>query len=226
MDTIKILPSIASADQLCLWSEMKKIDGTGLLHIDIEDGNYIPNITFGMKTVRAICRSGGFEYDAHLLVADPGRYIDELNDCGVSRVAFHIDAVPYPLDLLHRIRACGMKAGVALNLKQPVRDILLLTSCLDYVIIMTSEPDGKGCLFYPPVMEKVKEARALLSETVEVWADGGVSEEYLEKLGAIGIDAAVLGRAVWGAADPAKQVKRWSKIRKGGGNDAEKICGV
>lgn len=216
MDTIKILPSIASADQLCLRDEMKKIRGTGLLHIDLEDGNYIPNITFGMKTVRSVCEPGGFEYDVHLLVTDPGRYLDELNQCSVSRIAFHIDAVSYPLELLSRIRKHGMKAGVALNFKQSVREILPFAPHLDYVIIMTSEPDGNGCLFYPPMLEKVKEAREALPKSVEVWADGGVSEEHLEELGAIGADAVVMGRAVWGAADPAAEIKRWSKIRKGG----------
>lgn len=216
MGTIKILPSIASANQLCIGDEMKKIEGTGRLHIDVEDGNYIPNITFGMKTVRSICKSGSFEYDIHLLVTDPGAYIDELGRCGISWAAFHLDAVQYPLEVLDRIRKYGMKAGIALDFKHPVRDILLFVPYLDYVIVMTSEPDGNGCLFYPPILDKVREARRLLPETVEVWVDGGVREEYLEELGAIGVDAAVLGRAVWGAADPAGQIKRWSNIQKGG----------
>lgn len=217
METIKILPSIASANQLCIADEMKKIEGTRWLHIDVEDGSYIPNITFGMKMVRSICNAGGFEYDAHLLVTDPGAYIEELNGCGVSRIAFHLDAVPYPLKLLNRIRTYGMKAGVALNFKQPVRDVLLFAPSLDYVIVMTSEPDGNGCLFYPPILEKVREARRLLPKPVEVWVDGGIGEAYLEELGAIGVDGAVLGRAVWEAPDPAGQIKRWGKIQKRGG---------
>lgn len=216
METIKILPSIASANQLCIADEMKKIEGTRRLHIDVEDGNYIPNITFGMKMVRSICNAGGFEYDAHLLVSDPGAYIEELYGCGVSRIAFHLDAVPYPLKLLNQIRAYGMKAGVALNFKQPVQDVLLFAPSLDYVIVMTSEPDGNGCLFYPPVLDKVREARRILPKPVEVWVDGGVGEAHLEELGAVGVDGVVLGRAVWEAPDPAGQIKRWGKIQKGG----------
>lgn len=209
---VRILPSIASADQLCIADEMKRIEGTGYLHIDIEDGNFLPNITFGMKTVKAVCEGRRFEYDAHLLVTNPERYLDELHQCGVSKIAFHIEAAPYPLELLNRIRGYGMKAGLALNFKTPVQSVWPFIPALDYVLIMTSEPDGEGCRFYPRMLEKIAEARAMLPAGAELWVDGGIGKEELMKVLAAGADTAVMGRAIWGGGQPRERIREYMEI--------------
>ena len=205
---ITIIPSIASADQLRLSDELARLKDTPFLHIDIEDGNFLPNITFGMKTIRAVTNATAAATDAHLLVTNPSNYLEPLSRCGVGRVCFHIEAAPYPADLLNRIRRCGMKAGLAFNFKTSVREAIPFLSSLDYVLIMTSEPDDGECLFCEAILEKIREARALLPPHISIWVDGGVGEAQLPLVTEAGADTIIMGRAVWQAADPAAQIRR------------------
>ena len=203
-----IVPSIASANPLNLQSELRRLGSYPLLHIDIEDGNFLPNITFGMKTVRAIAAASEAKLDAHLLVTAPKDYIDPLADCGIAMVSFHIEAAPYPADILNRIRRRGMKAGLAFNFKTSVREALPFVSCLDYVLIMTSEPDDGECLFCSAMLDKIREARSLLPRRISIWTDGGVGEKELPLVAAAGADTVVMGRAVWQADDPQTRLRQ------------------
>ena len=207
-----IIPSIASANQLNLKDELARLQDTPHLHIDVEDGNFLPNITFGMKTIRAVTKATSAVTDAHLLVTNPKDYIAPLADCGVSRLCFHIEAAPYPADVLNAIRRHGMKSGLAFNFKTSVREALPFLSNLDYILIMTSEPDDGECLFCEAILDKIREARAILPKRISIWVDGGVGECELPLVTAAGADTVIMGRAIWQAADPAAQVKRLESL--------------
>ena len=189
--SIRILPSIASGNVLNLSASLDKMDR--YVHIDIEDGNFVPNITFGMETVSAICAAAkGKEIDVHLLVNNPLSYLYDLARLGVRAVCAHIEALPYPLEFLNRARTLGMKAGIALNISTPLSAVQEIRESLDYLLLMTAEPDDKGCVLYPPALRRAMETVAGWS--VPVIADGGLDWNAVAALEAKGAWAAVLGR--------------------------------
>lgn len=199
---VKILPSLASADQLCLKSEIEKVKFTKHLHFDIEDGNFVPNITFGMKTIRRACTIlEGVEYDAHLMVTDPLDYIDELGALGFAAVAFHWENAPYPLRIIRKIQGLGMKAGIALNPRTAAEEIQGYLSEADYFLLMSSEPDGAGERFQPNVLPKIRFLRNQ-AEKKEIIVDGGINEENYQSIIDAGADGIVLGRAIFQSEAP------------------------
>lgn len=208
---MKIFPSLASANQLTLRNEILRLEESTTLHLDIEDGNFIPNITFGMKTVREVRSLCKNPLNAHLMVTRPMFWIRELADCGVSAIAVHFETVPYPLVALSQIRELGMSPGLALNFATPVSQLVPFIEDLDFVLIMTSEPDGRGQQFRPSSLERIRQVRALLPDDKEIWVDGGVGESQLPLVMAAGADGAVMGRAVFDAPDPQERVAYFSK---------------
>lgn len=203
---IRINPSLASADMLCLREQIMELGDYPYLHLDIEDGNFVPNITFGMKTIQAVSKFTKKELDAHLMVTEPGNYIEELMDMGIRRIAFHIEAVSYPAVYLNQIRNRGGIAGLAFNCMEPVSSAFPYIEFLDYVLIMTSEPDGRGQEFNSYMLEKIREARECLPKRISVMADGGISEDYMKQVIKAGADTLVMGRAIWNAEDPGRKV--------------------
>ncbi len=136
---MKIYPSIASGNMLNLRESLDKTEGWPLLHIDIEDGNFVSNISFGMKTVRAICNvAGNRSIDVHMMANNPLNYLEELAVCGVSSVCAHLEALDYPMVFLNRARSLGMKAGLALNMKTPVIETEIVWRMMDYLLLRTS----------------------------------------------------------------------------------------
>jgi ribulose-phosphate 3-epimerase len=201
---LTIIPSIASANPLYLKNDIDRLDGIGKLHLDVEDGNFVPNITFGMKTIQRIAdyTSGKKELDAHLLVRNPEPWIDPLADCGIKRIAFHLETVPYPFEMLHHIHSRGMKAGFALNFITPAEAILPFITRLDYVIVMTAEPDGQCMLFNPCMLEKIQKISQYLGGGKEVWADGGISADTIGQAAGAGASTIIMGRAIFSSPDP------------------------
>lgn len=221
---VKIVPSLASADMLRLGAQIGELGDYPLLHLDIEDGNFVPNITFGMKTVRSVAdlwgKSGERTLDAHLMVTNPETYIDGLLEAGVSRIAFHFENVPYPAVLLNRIREGGAAAGAALNCMGRLEQVLPYAEAVDYLLIMTSEPDGKGQMFNARMLEKIKTARRLLPPSVGIMADGGISERELLLTADAGADAVVMGRAVWNYPDVRSRLEELMRMANGKGDEA------
>lgn len=208
---IRINPSLASADPLRLAEQIDKLEGYPFLHLDMEDGNFVPNLTFGIKTVRAVAAYANQQLDVHLMVTAPGAYIEELLDIGVKRIAFHIESAPYPSVYLNRIRERGGKAGLAFNCMEPVESALPYENSLDYVLIMTSEPDGRGQKFNPYMLEKIRRVKELFSGRIEIMADGGISEEQMDQVMTAGADILVMGRAVWNAEMPGRKVREFTE---------------
>lgn len=199
----KILPSLASANQMCLEQEIRRVESLGCLHFDIEDGNFVPNITFGMKTVRSACALlKDIACDAHLMVTNPADYLEDLAECGFQAVAFHWEAAPYIMRLINKIRKLGMRAGIAINPRTPAQEITDYLDRVDYVLIMSSEPDGAGECFQKEALDKIRFFRQH-NPSVEIIVDGGVNENNFRDVICAGASGVVLGRAIFRAENIA-----------------------
>ena len=208
---IKLIPSIASADQLCLGEEIQRLKNWPYLHIDIEDGNFVPNITFGAKTVRRIAKAAFQELDAHILAKNPEQYLDMLAECGVKKTAVHIEAMMYPLLVLNRIMDLGMVPGLAMNFMTPIECVLPFVDSFNYIIMMTAEPDARDDQFYPRILDKMKRLRAALPEKIEIWADGGINEYNLADVISAGAETMIVGRCVFGGGNPYERLLELSE---------------
>ena len=209
----EFIPSMASANQLNLKKSLDSLGKIKKIHFDIEDGNFIDNITFGLRTVRDVLNYTDREADAHFMVTTPGQYIDDLMALGVKAIAVHVESGIFPAAHLHRIRQLGGRAGLALNFMAPVSALLPYLKDMDYVLLMTSEPDGRGQEFNPWALEKIAEARRLLPERISIVVDGGITEYWLPRVVAAGADTVILGRTLW-VEDPEAQYDRLQRMIK------------
>ena len=209
---MKIVPSVASANPLRLAYEIERLGKVSMLHIDIEDGNFVPNITFGMKTLKEIARVGSAGLDVHLMAIAPERYLNDLAANGVKSVCAQIEALPYPSQFLNKVKSHEMRAGLALNLVTPLDVLLPFTHLLDYVLLMTSEPDEAGCLWNHSSFERLRAARGMLPPSVALWADGGINRTQIKEICRCGVDGVIAGRAVWDAEDPAKRLHELEEL--------------
>lgn len=205
-----ILPSLASADTADLASSIRSLGGYGYLHFDIEDGNFVDNITFGLKTLRAVRKLTDAEFDAHLMVTDPLKYIAPLAGLDFRTVAFHWESTGYPMRVINEIKRFGMRASAALNPVTPAEAIADYLPVLDEVLIMSSEPDGCGELFQPHVLSKLRRIRELAPD-LPIVIDGGVNLELLPLVTEAGAVKVVMGRAVFGAEDPRQFIESCSR---------------
>lgn len=210
---MKLLPSIASAYQLRLQAEMDRIAGWASLHIDIEDGNFTPNITFGMKTLSAICEySKDTLIDVHLMTTDPCFWLEQLAGKPIYSVSAHIEALPFPMLFINRAHALGMKAGLALNIKSSGAETEPFWELADYILVMTSEPDFAKEKLYDPALDKAIKLAANIPKNLELYADGGLTPEALKELNKAGAAGAVLGRLVFSTDDPLKKLIELSSM--------------
>lgn len=209
-EKIELLPSIASADQLCLREEIERIGGWKRLHIDIEDGNFVPNITFGSKMVKSIAQIASQELDVHLLVKHPEEYFDLIREIGAKNAAIHLESTEFPLVMLNRLKKARVKAGLALNFKTSAEAMRIFRNAVDYVLVMTAEPDDDGQQFCPVLLDKIRELRSFLPPDVRIWADGGICEDNMEEVIRAGADTLVMGRCVFSGKDPFERLCRMS----------------
>ena len=207
------LPSIASADPLALREGLESLGDWPFLHIDIEDGNFVPNITFGMKAVRAICEEiQGKEMQVHLMTKHPENYLGELALCGVSSVIAHVEALDYPMDFLNHCKCLGMKAGLALNMKTPVSSVDMFFGCMDELLLMTAEPDGMEQALYPVALKRAVEMAQEKGRDFKVYVDGGITAVHMAQLWKAGTDGVILGRAVFKKQNPLKFLRQLEEI--------------
>ena len=204
----RLIPSIASANPLCYDRELERLGDYPLVHLDLEDGVFLPNITFGLKTVKAIAAHTNARLDAHLMVMHPMDWLEPLAGCGVAEVCAHIELLDYPLAFLEQARRLGMRAGLALNYKTPAQSLEPFADCIDYAMLMSAEADGGDYSFRPYVVPKLQQARQLLPPQAAVWVDGGVGEAQLPQVAAAGADTVILGRTVWQSPHPRRQLDR------------------
>jgi ribulose-phosphate 3-epimerase len=208
---IKIAPSILSADYAVLADEIARVEagGADLLHVDVMDGHFVPNITIGIPVVEAIRKRTRLPLDLHLMIANPDLYLERFVKAGGDSLTVHVEACPHLHRTLGRIRELGARAGVALNPATPPGVLDYALDGADLVLVMSVNPGFGGQKFIPTTYPKVKDIRERIgTRGVEVEIDGGVKLEHVKRLADHGATILVAGSAIFEAADPAAEVRR------------------
>jgi len=211
--TLRIAPSVLSTDLGRLKEQIAQAatGGADWLHVDVMDGRFVPNLTFGAPMIKALRKLSDLPLDVHLMVVEPERYIAEYADLGVSVFTFHPEATVHVQRHLTAIRERGMKAGLALNPSSPLSLVEEVVADLDLVLIMSVNPGFGGQKYLPGSTEKIRRTRALLDQrrsaaTLEV--DGGIGVETIGAAWQAGADTFVAGQAVFGEKDPAEAIRQ------------------
>jgi ribulose-phosphate 3-epimerase len=215
--TVRIAPSILSADLSRLRDQVESVlaGGAEWLHIDVMDGHFVPNLTFGAAMVRALRRLTDRPLDVHLMVERPERYLTEFADAGANVFTFHPEATVHVQRHLAVARERGMLAGLALNPSTPVGLLEELLDDLDLVLVMSVNPGYGGQSYLPQSTDKIRRVRALLDRhgaRVALEVDGGITAETIGAAWGAGADTFVAGTAVFGAADPAQAVRELKRL--------------
>ena len=206
-----IAPSLLSADFSELGKAASLLDRSQAdwFHLDVMDGRFVPNITFGMPVIKAIRPLSDKTFDVHLMIAEPERYIEDFKKAGADILSIHLEASTHLHRSLQAIRQCGMKSGVALNPHSPVESIEHVLTETDLVCLMSVNPGFGGQKFIESTYEKVRRLKAMIraqgtNTLIEI--DGGVSDANAELLKEAGADVLVAGSYVFGSADPEKTI--------------------
>ena len=213
----QIAPSILSADFSRLGEEIKAVEkaGADLIHVDVMDGHYVPNITIGPGVVSSLRKTTGLPFDVHLMIEDPDRYIDAFADAGSNILTVHAEAVIHLHRTVQAIKGKGLKAGVSLNPSTPLSCIEEILPDIDLLLIMTVNPGFGGQKFIAGMLPKIRKAREIaktrgLGLSIEV--DGGVTAENIGTLAEAGADIFVAGAAIFGSPPYAETIGKMKGI--------------
>ena len=208
---IQVAPSLLSADFANLGRDIEMLNGSAasMLHIDVMDGVFVPNISFGFPVMKYIQKLTTKPLDVHLMIVDPQRYVNQVRDCGAEYMNVHYEACTHLHRVIQQIRDAGMKAAVTLNPATPVELLTDIISDLNMVLLMSVNPGFGGQKFIPHTINKLRRLKKLIADTgshalVEI--DGGVNLETGAALAAEGADVLVAGSFVFSAPDPAKTI--------------------
>ncbi|MEO8529326.1 MAG: ribulose-phosphate 3-epimerase [Pseudolysinimonas sp.] len=202
--TVRIEPSILTADFANLEAEVRRIATADAVHVDVMDNNFVPNLTFGPRMVERLQAVSPIPLDVHLMISDADRWAVGYAELGVLSVTFHVEAATDPVGVARAIRAAGSRAGVAVKPGTDLAPYLENLAEFDQILVMTVEPGFGGQVFMTDMLRKVADARAAIDAAgVDVWlqVDGGISLDTIERAAAAGADTFVAGSAVYGADD-------------------------
>ncbi|QEG33252.1 ribulose-phosphate 3-epimerase [Bythopirellula goksoeyrii] len=209
-----ILPSMLLCDFGNLEREVRAVEEAGAraLHLDIMDGHFVPNITYGFTIIEAVRRVTELPLDVHLMITNPEKYIPQFVESGAGLISIHIEAVEDPRPLLEQIRSLGSAAGLVLNPPTPVSAVEPYLEACDYVLAMTVMPGYGGQKFDESVLSKVRELRAMLPPEVLVEVDGGVSAETIAACAEAGAEMFVTGSAIFRTPDYAASLVELQRL--------------
>lgn len=209
---MKLAPSVLSADFANLLESCKKVEKAGCeyLHLDVMDGHFVPNITFGAPIIKSLRKDINMIFDAHLMISDPDKFIPDLVDAGCDIITVHQETCIHLHRTIQNIKSYNIKAGVVLNPATPVNTIKHILPDIDMVLLMSVNPGFGGQKFIPEVLEKVKELKKMINERnldVIIEVDGGVNSKNIGELVKAGADVLVAGSAIFNNEDIDLAVK-------------------
>ena len=204
---IRIAPSILSADFAALGRDIAAAErgGADLIHVDVMDGHFVPNITMGPLVVQAVKRVATRPLDVHLMIEQPDNFIEAFVKAGAHMISVHVEAVPHLHRTLSFIRSLGALAGAVINPSTPAAALEAIAGDLDYVVVMSVNPGFGGQTFIPHSLDKIRRVRALLAaagSSAPIEIDGGVDATNIEAIAAAGASIFVAGNAIFGSPDP------------------------
>ena len=211
--SVTIAPSILSADFAALGEAVAAVErgGADLIHVDVMDGHFVPNLTVGPAVVRSLKRVTRVPLDVHLMITDPDRYIEAFFDAGASMMSVHVEVLPHLHRTVHAIKALGARAGVVLNPSTPVTALEHIAGDVDFVLVMSVDPGFGGQTFIPRSESKVKAVRALLDRSGNMEApvaiDGGIDLTTAPRVAAAGARIIIAGSAIFHSQDPERATR-------------------
>ena len=216
--SVRIAPSILSADFAALGAAVATVErgGADLIHVDVMDGHFVPNLTLGPAVVRSLKRVARVPLDVHLMITDPDRYIDAFAEAGASMMSVHAEVLPHLHRTIHAIKALGVQAGVVLNPSTPVVILEQIAADVDFVLVMSVNPGFGGQTFIPRSTRKVAEVRAALDAAGNTAAfieiDGGIDARTAPEVVAAGARVLVAGNSVFNTPDPERATRELKAI--------------
>ncbi|MCM1991067.1 ribulose-phosphate 3-epimerase [Oceanirhabdus seepicola] len=214
---VKIAPSILSADFSKLGEDIRSIDkyGADMVHIDVMDGKFVPNISFGFPIIKSIRNLTDLEFDVHLMIEEPTRFVDEFIDAGADIITIHYESEVHIDRAINYIKSKGVKVGLSLNPGTPVSLIENLIPALDLVLIMSVNPGFGGQKFIPYSLDKIKEVKALAEkynkDEMMIQVDGGVGTQNIKEINEAGANVVVAGSAVFRNGEIEKNIEALRK---------------
>jgi ribulose-phosphate 3-epimerase len=209
---VRLAPSVLSADFANLGAEITAVErgGADLIHVDVMDGHFVPNITIGPPVVRAIKRIATVPLDVHLMIEEPDRYIDDFVDAGAAMISVHVEVLPHLHRTISYIKKRGVQAGVVLNPSTPVVAIENVAADVDFVLVMSVNPGFGGQSFIARSVGKIREVRTLLEKagsTAPIEVDGGIDLNTIGSVVDAGAELIVAGQAVFGGRQPEQATR-------------------
>ena len=216
---VELAPSILSCNFYDLKSDIEDTYGTDLkiLHVDVMDGIFVPNISFGFKVIKDIRDKNDYFFDTHLMIVDPIRYIERFKEAGANRITIHYESCENPLEVIKKIKSLGIEAGITLRPKTELTKILPLLKEVDAVLVMSVEPGFGGQSFIESSLDRVIELRDYIDKNnlaCKIEIDGGIKTTNVDKVIKAGCDEIVSGSDIFGKEDIKGQIEKYYEIFK------------